>query len=103
MEQRYERTGKTLRCFMPKELDQHIAKILCEEIDRMIEHYGIRELVFDFTKTEFMDSSGIGVLIGRSRTMQYHEGIVNACNMLPRVKRMFEAAGLHRIIHIKED
>jgi len=103
MEQQYERNGNTLRCFMPKELDQHVAKLLCEEIDIQIENYGIKELIFDFSKTEFMDSSGIGVLIGRSKTMQYHEGVVYACGFNQRVKRMFEAAGLGRIIHMKED
>lgn len=88
---------------MPKELDHHVAKSLSVELDTLIENYGIKELVLDFSDTEFMDSSGIGVLIGRSKTMHYYGGQVLACGLGNRVKRIFDAAGLKKIIHIRED
>lgn len=102
MEQEYRLEGKKLVFCMPKELDHHVAKTLCGELDTMIENYGVRELVFDFSETEFMDSSGIGVLIGRSKTMRFQQGSVYACGMGPRVKRIFEAAGLYKMIKVGE-
>ncbi len=102
MEKEYRIEGKTLHFHMPKEVDHHVAKTLCSELDIMIENYGIKELIFDFSKTEFMDSSGIGVLIGRSKTMRFHQGQAYACGMGIRIKRIFEAAGLGKVIIVKE-
>lgn len=103
MEQQYQLEGKKLIVFMPKELDHHVAQPLCIRLDTMIENYGVKELEFDFSDTEFMDSSGIGVLIGRSKTMRFHQGNVSARGMRQRVKRIFEAAGLHKMIMVRED
>jgi len=103
MEQQYRLEGKKLIVYMPKELDHHVAQTLCGKLDTLIEIYGVRELEFDFSDTEFMDSSGIGVLIGRSKTMGFHQGKVSARGMRSRVKRIFEAAGLQKMIQVGED
>ena len=103
MEQEYRLEGKSLMFYMPKEVDHHVAQTLCTRLDAMIENYGVKELIFDFTQTEFMDSSGIGVLLGRSKVMHFHQGRVFACGMGARVKRIFEAAGLQKVILVKED
>ena len=103
MEQQYRIEGRKLTVFMPKEIDHHVAGGLCTSVDTIIENYGVKELEFDFSDTEFMDSSGIGVLIGRSKTMRFHQGRVIAKGMGMRIKRIFEAAGLQKIIIVKED
>ena len=103
MEKQYQLEGKKLIVYMPKELDHHVAQTLCVKLDTLIETYGIKELEFDFSDTEFMDSSGIGVLIGRSKTMAYSQGKVRAKGMGLRVKRIFEAAGLQKMIQVRED
>ena len=41
------------------------------ELDALIEGCGVRKIVFDMKQTEFMDSSGIGVIIGRTKTVSY--------------------------------
>ena len=46
---------------------------LKKRADLLIETYHVKTLVFDFSNTEFMDSSGIGVLIGRSRNLSFSE------------------------------
>lgn len=99
----YKVSGGVLTYVMPQELDHHVAKDLCRELDMLIESYQIKELVLDFAQTEFMDSSGIGVIIGRSKTMHFHRGVIVATNLGKRVKTIFESAGLYRIIRIKED
>ena len=83
---------------MPRELDHHEAGKLRAQTDLLIENYQIRQLVFDFSQTEFMDSSGIGVIIGRCRNMGYFGGEVVAQNLNERVQKIFTISGLHKII-----
>ena len=102
-EKEYEIIGRRLVYYMPKELDQHVAQHLCKELDMLIDAFGIGVLELDFGKTEFMDSSGIGVILGRSKTMQFREGHITACGMNERLLRIFKAAGLQRVVEIKEE
>ena len=100
-EKRYEVKGQALIYQMPKELDHHVATPLCKELDMLIEAYSIKELELDFGKTEFMDSSGIGVVIGRSKAMQYRNGSISATHLGRRVAMIFQSAGLHKIVEVK--
>ena len=102
MEKNYQVEGTRLIYQMPQEVDHHIAKELCKELDRLIESQGIGELVLDFSRTEFMDSSGIGVVIGRSKTMGFRNGSVKAMGIGKRVDRILRSAGLYRILKIAE-
>lgn len=72
MEKYCELKEGCLTVYVPKELDHHQASMLKAEADLMIEACHVRRLVFDFSQTEFMDSSGIGVIIGRCRSMGYY-------------------------------
>ncbi len=98
----YRVEGNRLIYEMPQEVDHHVAKELCRELDMLIESYRVGELVLDFAQTGFMDSSGIGVVIGRSKTMQFRGGNVFACNIGKRVDTIFRSAGLYKIIKICE-
>lgn len=98
MDNQYEIRDGSLRVFMPRELDHHEAGKLRAQTDLLIENYQIRQLVFDFSQTEFMDSSGIGVIIGRCRNMGYFDGEVVAQNLNERVQKIFTISGLHKII-----
>lgn len=98
MENHYELKDGCLTISVPKELDHHQANLLKTEADLLIEAYQVRELVFDFAETEFMDSSGIGVIIGRSRNMGYYGGKVSAKNLNGRLKKIFMVSGLHKLI-----
>lgn len=102
MELPYQVVGQVLIYKMPKEVDHHVAKELCKELDLMIEANRIKELILDFSQTEFMDSAGIGVMIGRSKMMQFREGSMSVMHMGARVGAMFRAAGLYKIVKVKE-
>lgn len=78
MECNFELQEGRLTVIVPKELDHHCADQLKMETDLLIDAYHVRKLIFDFSKTEFMDSSGIGVLLGRSRNMNCMGGQVIA-------------------------
>ena len=47
------------------DLDHHLADEIREVIDEVVEERGIRSIIFDFSKVTFMDSSGIGLIMGR--------------------------------------
>ena len=98
MELQYQITNDKMVVQMPKEVDHHIAGGLGREIDFLLDSWNVRTLEFDFSETEFMDSSGIGVLIGRSKTMELHSGKVTAVHPGERVQKIFEKSGLYRII-----
>lgn len=100
MEYKFEMGQGKLRVVVPKELDHHLATQLKEEADLLIETYHVKTLIFDFTNTEFMDSSGIGVLIGRSRNLSFSGGQVVATNLSPRVEQIFRISGLQRLITV---
>lgn len=99
----YQVIGQRLIFYMPKELDHHVAKELCKELDLLVDSFMIQDLVLDFKNTEFMDSSGIGVIIGRGKTMQFREGKVYAVHMGKRIKLIFDSAGLGRIVNVEEE
>ena len=100
MEYKFEIGQGKLRVVVPRELDNHLAVQLKEEADLLIETYHVKTLVFDFSNTEFMDSSGIGVLIGRSRNLSFSGGNVVAVNLSPRVEQIFRISGLQRLITV---
>lgn len=102
METEYHMTEGELVIPMPQELDHHAAKTLGREIDFLIDTWQIKRLVFDFKDTEFMDSSGIGVIIGRKKTMDLYGGRVCALHLGDRVQQIFEKSGLLRLVEIED-
>lgn len=98
MQTRYRMEEMGLAVWVPKELDHHHAEILRADVERLLQLYHVRDLIFDFEETDFMDSSGIGVLIGRCKNLGYCNGVVYARNLKRRVQKIFQASGLEKII-----
>ena len=100
MDTKYRLEELGLAVWVPRELDHHHADILRAEVELLIHIHHVKNLVFDFSETDFMDSSGIGVLIGRCRNLGYRNGIVYARNLNQRVEKIFRASGLEKIIYV---
>lgn len=100
MEHKYEKEYGCLILKMPEELDHHQAEFLKEEADGLILKYPVRSLVFDFEDTRFMDSSGIGVIIGRCKNVRFSGGYVKAVNLDQQIQRVFRLSGLMKIIEV---
>lgn len=103
MKSKYIMEKGSLIVYVPKELDHHQANVLRAETDLLIDVHHVRHLIFDFSETDFMDSSGIGVIIGRCRNMQFAGGDVSACNLNRHVNKIFSVSGLKKIIRIEQD
>lgn len=94
------RSGDQLTVWLSGEIDHCAAAPLREEIESLLRRPEIKRLNLDFTNVTFMDSSGVGMIIGRYKTMASRGGGVSASGLHPPVDRLFRLAGLHRIIDI---
>lgn len=102
MEQQFTVSGTTLTVHLPTELDHHSAEKIRKETDRFIRSRNIRCVFFDFADTSFMDSSGIGMLIGRYKTMRFMGGTVAAVRVGEAMRRLLTMSGIYKIIDIYE-
>ena len=60
----------------------------------------IQTIVFDFRDTSFMDSSGIGVLMGRYRAIQRKGGRIQAENVSERIEKILQMSGISKLIPV---
>lgn len=95
--QLYEVTGETLVIRLPEELDHHTAGKIRESTDELFLGRKIRNVIFDYTNTGFMDSSGIGLVMGRYREVRYLNGNVYIVGVHAKIARILEISGLYRV------
>lgn len=98
MEIKLENIGTTLVVKIAGEIDHHTAPELKEAIDREINLRNTVNLVLDFDGVTFMDSSGIGVLIGRYKQIQSRGGKTMVIRVKPQVDKILEISGLKKIL-----
>ena len=98
----YQVSGQVLHYMMPEEVDHHVAQGLCKELDMLVDAHRIKELVLDYKETSFMDSSGIGVVIGRSKMLGFRDGKVYVTHLSKRMDDIFKATGLYKVVSLKE-
>ena len=97
------REGERLRVCLIGELDHCSAEVLRKDIEQYLCDEGIRHLLFDFSRVTFMDSSGVGMIIGRYKTMMRRKGRVSAYALGEETGKLFRMAGLHRIIAVEQE
>ena len=73
---KYEMEGKNLYVVLPEQFDHHNSIHLIEDTDCFLRQYQLKAMIFDFSFTKFMDSSGIGILLGRYKRMKFLGGEV---------------------------
>ena len=79
------------------EIDHHATKGLREKIDS--EHP--KKIVFDFSRTAFMDSSGLGLILGRYRKAKEMGVELEIVNPGSKIYRILEMAGIDKMINVK--
>ncbi|WP_335869788.1 anti-sigma F factor antagonist [Bacillus sp. 2205SS5-2] len=83
------------------ELDHHTADTLREQATDIIEKYDIHHIILNLEKLSFMDSSGLGVILGRYKQIKQKNGEMVVCAISPSVKRLFDLSGLFKIIRME--
>lgn len=93
-----EYIGKTLVVKLFGEIDQSCADELRGDIDREIHLGNAENLILDFGNVSFMDSSGIGVIIGRYKQIKALGGKTMIVRPQPQVDKILELSGLKKIM-----
>ncbi len=93
--------GETVTAFLSGEIDHHAAAAMREEIDAHLVGGTVKLLILDFGNVTFMDSSGIGLVMGRYRQIQYNDGQLQILNTPPQIYKVMRIAGLHRLATIQ--
>ena len=83
------------------EVDHHNAKSIRDDIDLAIDRHHTDRLILDFDGVTFMDSSGIGLVIGRYNSIKPYGGTIVIENTGNQIKKVMRLAGLDRLAVIK--
>ena len=94
-------TNNTLTAYLSGEIDHHSAKGIREEIDEAATRAAPEEVYLDFKDVVFMDSSGIGLVMGRYSLMQELGGQLRLRNMSSHIGKVMKLAGLDRLVLIE--
>lgn len=89
---------RTLLIRFHSDIDHHNAVQIRTKADRLIERGDLRNVVFDFGEVHFMDSSGIGMIMGRYKQVIFHGGTIAACSVSNEVDRILKISGLYRVM-----
>ena len=94
----YEKENKRLIFEIHEEIDEYVVQNMRRRLDNEIERYMPKEVIFDFNKVSFMDSAGIGLIIGRYKLASILGGKVEVTNLTVQVRKIFEMIGILKII-----
>lgn len=90
--------NNTLYILLSGELDEHTAIYTRQTLDNLIEKVNFSQVIFDLTELTFMDSTGIGVLIGRYKKLKSKKIPIYICNPNSQVEKIFQISGLYEIM-----
>ncbi|NLV49545.1 MAG: STAS domain-containing protein [Clostridiales bacterium] len=91
-----------LTLILAGELDHHAAKEIMAKLGGKLDAYMPRDCVLDLSGLQFMDSSGIALILRTYRKMNELEGRLRVTNVPPQPMKVLDAAGIERLIEIKE-
>lgn len=94
-------SGKCMTVFLNGEIDHHTAAGIRKEIDAQTDRLLPQLLVLDFGGVTFMDSSGVGLVMGRYRNVSAHGGRLEAVNLSPWCYKIMKMSGLEKIAKIQ--
>lgn len=98
MECIYIPKDKQLTLKITEEIDEHTTEKLRRKIDNEITRFLPRKVIFDFSNVSFMDSAGIGMLLGRYKVIKMLGGQLELLNVNKQIEKIFEISGILKII-----
>ena len=100
MESKFNEVENELTIIINEEVDHHTTEKMRRKMDYEITRFMPRKVVFDFSKVTFMDSAGIGLLIGRYKLAKMLGGSTKIINANQSVRKVLEMSGVVRIIEL---
>lgn len=98
MELKFDKIEHTLVVYIIGDIDHHTSEIIKNTCNRELKRKHCKNIIFDMTMVSFMDSSGIGMLIGRYKETEIFGGIVMATGISSVLDKIFQLSGLYKII-----
>jgi stage II sporulation protein AA (anti-sigma F factor antagonist) len=97
-----EKIGATLVVRLIGELDHHTAETVRERVEHELDTTACRNLIVSLERLSFMDSSGLGVILGRYKRISQLGGKMALCAVNDSVRKLFELSGLLKILPLYE-
>lgn len=94
-------TGEVVTAYLGGELDHHTAKEMRETIDSAVELNMPTLLILDFKNISFMDSSGIGLVMGRYRNLMKSGAELHITGAPPQIYKMLKLAGIEKLAKLE--
>lgn len=94
----YKNEDKNLKIVLNGELDHHGAHEVKNALDKLISEVSPAGVIFDFKGVSFMDSTGIGVLLGRYKLLKSMNAEVYLTNPSPTIDRLLKLSGIYNVI-----
>lgn len=101
MEVKYIKKDKLLILKITEEIDHCSCEKIKKRVDYEIQIHIPRKVLFDFKNVDFMDSSGIGMILGRYKLVSMFGGKMTMVNVKPAIKKIFEMSGILKLIPIE--
>ncbi|WP_017728155.1 anti-sigma F factor antagonist [Halalkalibacterium ligniniphilum] len=98
-----EKVGDVLLVRLEGELDHHASGQLRSQVEEALSQHELKHIILNLEHLTFMDSSGLGVILGRYKQVNHLGGEMVVCAISPAVKRLFEMSGLFKIIRFVEN
>ena len=95
--------GSILSVRVRGEIDHHTASDIRRGIDAVLFEKRPKKLLLDLSAVSFMDSSGLGLILGRAALCEEMGAVLRLCHPGARVKKIFAVAGLDRLSHIETE
>ncbi len=102
LEKDYILQGTCLYVRLPEELDHESGELVKQQTDRVMSENPVQSMVFDFQRTMFMDSSGIGMIMSRYRNLGMRKGCVSVMGVNDRIRKILCLSGMHKIVAMDE-
>ena len=96
----FEVQGNCLTVHLPEEVDHPVSEDIRKESDNIMLKKYIRTMIFDFSETMFMDSSGIGLIMGRYRAMGMRGDCIRATGVSAYIEKLLHLSGVYKFVEI---
>ena len=102
MESKFYEKDNLLIFKITEDIDDHTVQKIRRRADYEIERYMPKRVIFDFDSVTFMDSAGIGLLIGRYKFTNLLGGQLEIANLTQSVRKIFEMSGILKLIPVTD-
>ena len=103
MESKFYEEDKLIVFKITDEIDDHSVQMIRRKVDYEIERYMPKKIIFDFDSVTFMDSAGIGLIIGRYKFARMLGASLELSNLGTSVRKIFEMSGILKLIPVADN